>query len=160
MKITARWRQGRPGDENPVRDPAPLLHALAGGHPCESPPDQMHTWHHGIGREFVANCIVSLINYHARMSFPACMCTHAWFVHESEFLWWPEVLLACVCKIWGGRNIEQRLANGFASFHTWKTANKQSSSLTKFELKTFKMTSSLGGMRSHACIMPAEFCGY
>jgi len=79
---------------------------------------------------------------------------------ESAFqcLWWPEVLLACVCKIWGGRNIEQRLANGFASFHTWKTANKQSSSLTKFELKTFKMSSSLGGMHSHACIMPAEFC--
>ena len=71
-----------------------------------------------------------------------------------QCLWWPEVLLACFCKIWGGRNIEQRLAHGFASFHTWKTANKQSSSLAKFELKTFKMTSSLGGMHGHAYMLP------
>ena len=73
MKITAQWRQERPGNENPVRAPAPLLHELPGGGPCESPPDQMHTWHHGTGREFVASCIVSLINFITCPSLHACM---------------------------------------------------------------------------------------
>ena len=76
MKTSAQWRSERPSDENPVRDPPPLMHTLPGGGPCESPPDQMHTWHHGIGREFVASCIAS---FHAFKS-------HAWMLHACM---WP-----------------------------------------------------------------------
>ena len=71
VKTSAQWRSERPSNENPVRDPPPLMHTLPGGGPCESPPDQMHTWHHGVGREFVASCIVS---------FQAFRC-HACWVH-------------------------------------------------------------------------------
>ena len=154
MKVSAQWRSERPSDENPVRDPPPLLHTLPGGGPCESPPDQMHTWHHGIGREFVASCIVS---FHAFKCHACCMhvcghiSNHAWFLFH-------EVLLACRFKVWGGSNIEERLQRAHGSFNSWRIANKVNTSLTKFELKTFKMTSSLSCMHFssflfvHVCV--------
>lgn len=75
MKTSAQWRSERPSDENPVRDPPPLMHTLPGGGACDAPPDQMQTWHHGIGREFVASCIVS---FHAFKCHACCMhvCGH------------------------------------------------------------------------------------
>ena len=57
-----------------------------------------------------------------------------------------EVLLACRFKVWGGSNIEERLQLAHASFNAWRIANKVNTSLTKFELKTFKMTSCLSCM--------------
>ena len=89
MKITAQWRSERPSDESPVRDPPPLMHTLPGGGACESPPDQMHTWHHGIGREFVASSIASFHAFrchdgvmHALCCLHVCgrLCMHGfWF---------------------------------------------------------------------------------
>ena len=58
MKRSAPWLQERPAT-SAVKLPAPSLHALPGGGPLESPPDQMHTWHHGVGREFASSAIVS-----------------------------------------------------------------------------------------------------
>ena len=58
MKLTAQWRQERPST-SAVKHPPPSLHSLPGGGATESPPDQMHTWHHGIGREFCASVIVA-----------------------------------------------------------------------------------------------------
>lgn len=56
MKVDAQWRMERPSTPA-VRDPAPSLHLLPGGKPTMSPPDQMHTWRHGVGREFAASAI-------------------------------------------------------------------------------------------------------
>ena len=147
MKVSAQWRSQRPSDENPVYDPPPLMHTLPGGGPCESPPDQMHTWRHGIGREFVACCIVSFHAFSTRVMHAACMyvadqCCPYICMHPCFFLL-HEVLLACRFKVWGGSNIEERLRRAFASFNAWRIANKVNTSLTKFELKTFKMTSCL-----------------
>ena len=90
MKVSAQWRSERPSDENPVYDPPPLMHTLPGGGPCESPPDQMHTWHHGIGREFVACCIVSFHAFSTRVMHAACMyvadqCCPYIFMHPCFF---------------------------------------------------------------------------
>ena len=71
----------------------------------------MHTWHHGVGREFTSSCIV---------------------------------LCACHWRLWGGANIERRLALAYDDFRRWRVLNKTNSSINKFELKTFKMTSPLG----------------
>lgn len=70
----------------------------------------------------------------------ACM-----WPHFEPFLF-HEVLLACRFKVWGGSNIEERLRRAHESFNAWRIANKANTSLTKFELKTFKMTSSLSCM--------------
>lgn len=110
MKASAKWRQERPSD-SAVKDPAPFLHSIPGGDPCLAPPDQMHTWHHGVGREFTSSCIV---------------------------------LCACHWRLWGGANIERRLALAYDDFRRWRVLNKTNSSINKFELKTFKMTSPLG----------------
>jgi hypothetical protein len=56
MKPTAPWVHERPST-SAVKEPRPSLHSLPGGGPLESPPDQMHTWHHGVGREFCASAI-------------------------------------------------------------------------------------------------------
>ena len=59
-----------------------------------------------------------------------------------------EVLLACRWHLFGGNNIDARLSNAFDSFDIWRRAMKLNTSLTKFELATFKMTSLLGVQRS------------
>lgn len=61
MKTSACWRQERPSN-SAVKLPPPSLHFLPGGQPGESPPDQMHTWHHGVGREFCTSAIASCSN--------------------------------------------------------------------------------------------------
>ena len=63
MKPTAQWRGERPWVPA-VAHPPPLLHILPGGQPTGSPPDQMHTWHHGVGREFAASAVASLQHMH------------------------------------------------------------------------------------------------
>lgn len=72
MKRTAAWVTERPWT-SAVKQPAPTLHTLPGGGPCDSPPDQMHTWHHGVGREFCASAIVSrlIAACHACMMYVA-----------------------------------------------------------------------------------------
>ena len=80
-----------------------------------------------------------------------CMHVCCWpmlpiYMHASMFFLLHEVLLACRFKVWGGSNIEERLRRAFASFNAWRIANKVNTSLTKFELKTFKMTSCLSCM--------------
>ncbi len=74
------------------------------------------------------------------MHYAACMYVagYACMVFCSS-----EVLLACRFKIWGGSNIDERLERAYASFNAWRIANKETTSLSKFELKTFKMTSCL-----------------
>ena len=153
MKISAQWRSERPSDENPVRDPPPLMHTLPGGGPCESPPDQMHTWHHGIGREFVASCIASFHAFRCHACMHLCGRPCIVFVSSSE------VLLACRFKIWGGSNIDGRLERAHASFNAWRIANKENTSLSKFELKTFKMTSCLSCNIFPSCTFLFVFVG-
>jgi len=55
-----------------------------------------------------------------------------------------KVLLACRLHLWPGGNIEDRLKNAFQSFDSWRRVRRLSTSITKFELKTFKCTSCLG----------------
>ena len=55
-----------------------------------------------------------------------------------------QVLLACRWRVFGGKTIDDRLENAFDSFTSWRIATKTTTSLTKFELKTFKMDSPLG----------------
>ena len=55
-----------------------------------------------------------------------------------------EVLLACRWHLFPGHNIEERLQGAFDSFHSWCVAEGKKTSLRKFELKTFKMSSCLG----------------
>ena len=65
---------------------------------------------------------------------------HAYFeIHKSV-----EVLLACRWHLFPGHNIEERLEGAFDSFHSWCVAEGKKSSLRKFELKIFKMSSCLG----------------
>ena len=52
--------------------------------------------------------------------------------------------MACRFRLWGGHNNDERLSLGFSKFDAWRRAEKKSTSLTKFELKTFKMKSLLG----------------
>ena len=71
MKTTSVWRTMRPADDIAVYS-KPSLQSLPGGHPLDAPPDQMHTWHHGVGREFVSSAIAPslqtfMIECHARM---------------------------------------------------------------------------------------------
>ncbi len=63
MKLDAPWRRNRPWT-SAVKHPPPSLHSLPGGGACFSPPDQMHTWHHGIGREFCSSAIVPFLCMH------------------------------------------------------------------------------------------------
>ena len=55
-----------------------------------------------------------------------------------------EVLVALRWKLFAGSTIEARLESAYESFHAWSVGMKQKSSLNKFELKTFKMTSCAG----------------
>ena len=77
-----------------------------------------------------------------------------------------EVLLACRWHVFPGHNIEERLEGAFDSFHSWCVAQGKKTSLRKFELKTFKMSSCLGlsimqhmheGITYHACTTPNKF---
>ena len=150
MKPTAAWRQERPWS-SAVRHPPPSLHSLPGGHPCESPPDQMHTWHHGVGREFCSSSIVPCL--YNRL-FHACMAglhLHGPHARKRERERGVErerqniqVLLACRWHVFGGRKNEDRLAAAYDSCHNWCVAERKKSTLKKFELKTFKMTSRFG----------------
>ena len=65
MKVDAARRSERPGPD-PVEHPAPTLHDLPGGPPTEWPPDMMHTWHHGVGKHFVASCVAPWLEAAAR----------------------------------------------------------------------------------------------
>ena len=47
-------------------------------------------------------------------------------------------------KLFHGNNAPDRLQSAFDSFHSWCLVHKKKSSLNKFELKTFKMSSWLG----------------
>ena len=62
MKVTAPWRQERPGPDPCYEGATPAVRRLFGGMPTESPPDQMHAWHHGVGRDFMASTIVPRFN--------------------------------------------------------------------------------------------------
>ena len=55
-----------------------------------------------------------------------------------------EVLVALRWKLFEGNTIEARLESAYESFHAWCVGVKKKSSLNKFELKTFKMTSCAG----------------
>ena len=57
-----------------------------------------------------------------------------------------EVLLACRWHLFGGNNIEARLSRAFESFDVWRRTMQCNTSLTKFELATFKMTSLLDSL--------------
>lgn len=61
-----------------------------------------------------------------------------------------KVLLACHLKWWRGSNIEERLANAYDSFNTWRRAHRVNTSIVKFELSTFKCTSSSSCITDHA----------
>ena len=75
MKVTAQWRGERPST-HAVKMPAPLLHSLPGGGETFSPPDQMHTWHHGVGREFcssaIAPCPKSFASHAHALAYTGC----------------------------------------------------------------------------------------
>ena len=58
MKTSAQWRTDRPGPDCLKPGPPPAIHSVAGGLPRQAPPDQMHTWHYGVGKEFCASAIV------------------------------------------------------------------------------------------------------
>ena len=160
MKLTAAWRQERPWT-SAVRDPPPSLHSLPGGHPCESPPDQMHTWHHGVGREFCSSSIVPcLINI---VSFMAVLLRFS-LARMVDILACKniQVLLACRWHVFAGRKNDDRLAAAYDSFHNWCVAEGKKSTLKKFELKTFKMSSCFGFkscMFVHACMTMFLFEG-
>ena len=59
-----------------------------------------------------------------------------------------EILLAARWRVFGDGKLEQRLQAAFESFHTFcksgAMGKAETSSLNKFELKTFKMQSQLG----------------
>lgn len=59
-----------------------------------------------------------------------------------------EILLAARWRVFGDGKLEQRLHAAFESFHTFcksgAMGKAETSSLNKFELKTFKMQSQLG----------------
>ena len=65
---------------------------------------------------------------------------------------WCEVLLACRWHIWPGHNVPERLGHAFDSFHTWCLSTKKRSSISKFELKTFKMSSYLEQIYAWTCM--------
>lgn len=54
-----------------------------GGGATESPPDQMHTWHHGVGREFCSSAIAP-----RHLMLHACVACHLASMHVS----------CCICK--------------------------------------------------------------
>ena len=81
MKLNATWRRQRPGEDPVYAHASPPIHRLHGGEPFLSPPDQMHTWHHGIGRDCMASMIASRMHGIGRA-------WHAW------------VLLACMGMSW------------------------------------------------------------
>ena len=136
MKPTALWRQQRP-HTRAVKGFV-SLHALPGGHECVGCPDQMHTWHHGYGREFAASAIAPFMNMSGTCVFVPI---HVFDLHVIGNF---QVLLACRWRVFGGKTIDDRLENAFDSFTSWRIATKTTTSLTKFELKTFKMDSPLG----------------
>lgn len=55
-----------------------------------------------------------------------------------------KVLLACYWRVFVGHNIDERLEGAYNSFRAWCVAEKKQSSLKRFDLKTFKMSSYLG----------------
>ena len=54
-----------------------------------------------------------------------------------------KVLLAAYWRIFGGSNIEESLQLAFHGFNRWRIQEKINTSVSKFELKTFKMESLL-----------------
>lgn len=57
--LTAPWRSNRPGDwPCDVNSPA-AIHQVPGMGPTVAPPDQMHTWHQGMGQHFCASIVAT-----------------------------------------------------------------------------------------------------
>ena len=140
IKVTSRWRRERPGEDPVYPDKSPSIQRLAGGQPFDSPPDQMHTWHHGIGRDCMASLIAS------------------WMGSVSEALW-DYVLLACRFHVFGGSNIPERLALAFADFTRFRVACKLHTSIQKFELATFKIAAFLAAFVS-VCVSGPRLSEY
>lgn len=55
MKPGSQWRTGPPAPR--AVKGSISLHTLPGGGECCAPPDVMHTWHHGVGREFGSSAV-------------------------------------------------------------------------------------------------------
>lgn len=112
-------------------------------------------------RLIFACCYDSVVNcvYGWMFVFVCKSCMH---VFGFAFVWfWFQVLLACRWRVFPGHSIDERLKHAFNSFHTWCKINKKRSSISKFELKTFKMASCLGSISNlwtciqtclHACM--------
>ena len=56
--LTAQWRGHRPGGWPSNLDSPAKIHIVAGLGPTDGPPDQMHTWHLGVGQDVVASTVV------------------------------------------------------------------------------------------------------
>ena len=134
------WRTD--GAADPTLSPSALSVVPARG-PLDACPDQAHTWHLGVGQEFCGSMIVPVVaeiimhvDVHLRTAAWICLTTHV----KNE------VLFACRFHGWPGTNIDQRLENVHASFDAWRRSRRLSTSVTKFELQTFKCSSHLDCM--------------
>lgn len=79
--LDATWRSHRPG-ASPVYAPA-ALHIVPGMGPTDAPPDQMHTWHLGIGQQLAGSAVVpcSFFSWNlgcANILLKQCMCWNPW----------------------------------------------------------------------------------
>lgn len=56
--LQAQWRGHRPGEWPSKVDVPARIHSVAGLGPTDAPPDQMHTWHLGVGQIVCGSTIV------------------------------------------------------------------------------------------------------
>lgn len=138
--LAATWRGSRPGSD-PCYAPSSLS-VVPGCGPLDACPDQAHTWHLGVGREFTGSMIVP----QTAILFTFIHMLHACVIYVQNQIYWFKVLLACRLHWWGGNNIDVRLHNAHLCFDAWRRSRRLSTSVTKFELKTFKCSSILGCM--------------
>lgn len=63
--LSAQWRLHRPGSCPSKDGPPAALHQVPGAGTLFAPPDQMHTWHLGIGQWF---CGASVVTQQSKMN--------------------------------------------------------------------------------------------
>ena len=118
--LTAQWRRQRPGDWPSKLDRPAKIHTVPGMGPTDAPPDQMHTWHLGVGQYCMWSNCSSLFCIFPTKPKLASACQHC--SRSRHLIAHREVQgVTCLPLQWfGGTTRETQLENAFQNFNTWK----------------------------------------
>ena len=117
--LSAQWRLHRPGS-CPSRDgPPAALHQVPGAGTLFAPPDQMHTWHLGIGQWF---CGASVVTQQSKINVCSFFCMGALCkVYDlCAYRLRAQVMIACRFKWFGGTTQDAQMEKAYQHFLQWR----------------------------------------